>query len=83
MLEDDLCNHNGTHDRALVGLDQGAVCGQMSIVDGFATICPGVTIGDNSIIATGAVVMTNVAPNSVVADNPVRKVRELAPIPAA
>jgi len=46
------------------------------------TICPGVTIGDNSIIATGAVVMTNVAPNSIVAGNPARKVGELAPIAA-
>lgn len=46
-----------------------------------ATICPGVTIGDNSIVATGAVVMTNVAANSVVSGNPARKVLDLTAAP--
>jgi serine acetyltransferase len=42
-------------------------------------ICPGVTIGDNSIVAGGSVVMTNVAANSIVSGNPARKVGGFSP----
>lgn len=42
-------------------------------------ICPGVTIGDNSIVAVGAVVMNNVPADSLVAGNPARLIRSLAP----
>jgi acetyltransferase-like isoleucine patch superfamily enzyme len=41
-----------------------------------ATILKGVTIGDNSIIGAGAVVTTNVEPNTIVAGNPARKIRD-------
>ncbi len=37
-----------------------------------AIIMPGVTIGDGSIVAAGAVVTKNVAPGSMVAGNPAR-----------
>jgi acetyltransferase-like isoleucine patch superfamily enzyme len=43
-----------------------------------ATILPGVTIGRDSIVATGAVVMTDVPPSTLVAGNPARQVRKLA-----
>lgn len=39
-----------------------------------AVIFPGVTVGENSVVATGAVVVTDVPPNTVVAGNPARKV---------
>jgi acetyltransferase-like isoleucine patch superfamily enzyme len=39
-----------------------------------AIIFPGVTIGDNSVVATGAVVMSSVPPNAVVAGNPARQI---------
>ena len=39
-----------------------------------AIIFPGVTIGDNSVVALGAVVMSNVPANVVVAGNPARQV---------
>lgn len=38
-----------------------------------ATIFPGVTIGENSVIASNASVMTDVPPNTIVAGNPARK----------
>lgn len=38
-----------------------------------ATILPGVTIGEGSIVSSGAVVMTDVAPYTIVAGNPARK----------
>jgi len=39
-------------------------------------ILEGVTIGDNSIVGAGSVVTKSVAPNSVVAGNPARFIRE-------
>ena len=44
-----------------------------------ATICPGVTIGENSIIAAGAVVTKDVPPNVLVGGNPARILREIKP----
>ncbi|WP_207940350.1 hypothetical protein DOK78_002167 [Enterococcus sp. DIV2402] len=40
-----------------------------------ATILPGVTIGDNSIIAAGAVVSKNVSPNTIVGGVPAKVVK--------
>ena len=42
-----------------------------------ATIMPGVTVGDNSIIAAGAVVTKDVPPNCIVAGVPAKKIKEL------
>lgn len=41
-----------------------------------STILNGVTVGDNSIIAAGAVVIKDVEPNTIVGGNPARKIRE-------
>jgi acetyltransferase-like isoleucine patch superfamily enzyme len=46
-----------------------------------AMIFPGVTIGDNSVVSAGAIVMSDVAPNTLVGGNPARKVMSLAPQP--
>lgn len=42
-----------------------------------ATICGGVTIGENSIVAAGAVVNRDVPPNSIVAGVPAKVVRQI------
>ena len=42
-----------------------------------ATICGGVTIGKNSIVAAGAVVNRDVPPNSIVAGVPARAIRKI------
>jgi acetyltransferase-like isoleucine patch superfamily enzyme len=42
-----------------------------------ATILPGVTIGENAVVAAGAVVRRDVAPNSVVAGVPAKVVKSL------
>lgn len=42
-----------------------------------ATICGGVTIGENSIVASGAVVLRDVPPNSIVAGIPAKVVRQI------
>lgn len=44
-----------------------------------ALILPGVTVGENSIIAGGAVVTKDVPPNTVVGGNPARVLKELPP----
>ena len=43
-----------------------------------ATVIGGVTIGENSVIAAGSVVTRDVPPNTLVAGNPARIVREIA-----
>ncbi len=48
-----------------------------------STIYPGVVIGDNSIVSSQSVVMSSVPANTVVAGNPARMVRSLAPSPQA
>jgi acetyltransferase-like isoleucine patch superfamily enzyme len=47
-------------------------------IGGRAIIHPGVTIGDNSVISAGAVVMSDVPPRAVVAGNPARAVMGMA-----
>ena len=42
-----------------------------------ATICKGVTIGENSVIGAGSVVATDIPSNVVAAGNPARVVKEL------
>jgi carbonic anhydrase/acetyltransferase-like protein (isoleucine patch superfamily) len=40
-----------------------------------ATVLKGVTIGDNSVVGAAAVVTKNVEPNTIVAGNPAKKIR--------
>lgn len=42
-----------------------------------ATILPGVTVGDNAVVAAGAVVTKDVAANTVVAGVPAKKIKEI------
>ena len=44
-----------------------------------ATICPGVTVGENSVVAAGAVVTRDVPDNVVVGGTPARIIRRLDP----
>lgn len=46
-------------------------------VGGHAVLCPGITIGDESIIAAGAVVTKDVPPRVVAGGNPARILKEL------
>ena len=49
--------------------------GDRCFVGGNAVVLPGVTIGDESIVAAGAVVFDDVPPRSIVAGNPARVIR--------
>ena len=59
--------------------DEGAVrpivVGERCFVGGGAMILPGVTIGDEAIIAAGAVVTQDVPPRTIVGGNPARIIR--------
>ena len=48
------------------------------IADG-AIICKGVTIGRNSVVGAGSIVTSDVPPNTVVAGNPAKPIRQLDP----
>lgn len=63
-----------THDRTR-GLYLHTRVGQNCFIGGRALILPGVEIGDNSIVAAGAVVTKSVPPRSIVAGNPAVVVR--------
>ena len=49
--------------------------GKNCLIGARSIILPGVTIGDSSIVAAGAVVSKDVPPNSIVAGNPARVVK--------
>jgi maltose O-acetyltransferase len=51
--------------------------GQDVWIGGSAVICPGVTIGDRSVIGAGSVVTKNIPPDVFAAGNPCRVVRSL------
>lgn len=42
-----------------------------------ATILPGITVGENSIVAAGAIVTKDVPDNCIVAGNPARKIKNI------
>ena len=44
-----------------------------------ATICPGVTIGENSVVAAGAVVTKDVPENVIVGGNPAKFIKNIEP----
>lgn len=48
-------------------------------VGGYSVIFPGVTIGENSVVATGSVVTADVPPNTLVAGYPARQIKRLQP----
>ncbi len=47
-------------------------------IGGSAVICPGVTIGDRSVIGAGSVVTKDIPPDVFAAGNPCRVIRQLA-----
>ena len=42
-----------------------------------ATILPGITIGENSIVAAGAIVTKDVPNNTIVAGNPAKQIKNI------
>ncbi|MEX2513840.1 MAG: sugar O-acetyltransferase [Cyclobacteriaceae bacterium] len=64
---------------SLLEFGQPITIGSDVWVGGGAIICPGITIGDRSIIAAGAVVTKDVPEDTVVGGNPARVIKTLPP----
>ena len=53
------------------------IIGHSTWIGGGAIICPGVTIGDHSVIGAGSVVVSDIPPDVVAAGNPCKIIRKL------
>lgn len=51
--------------------------GRRAWIGAGATILPGVTIGENSVVGAASVVTRSVAPDTIVAGNPARPLRKI------
>jgi acetyltransferase-like isoleucine patch superfamily enzyme len=70
---------HGVYDRLAAGKSQPVALAANVWVGDSAILCKGVQIGANSIIGAGAVVVSDVPPNSIYAGNPARLIKKLDP----
>lgn len=70
-------NHGLSLDTRNTTYPSPVVIGENVWIGSNATILPGVTIGNNSVVAAGAVVTKNVLENTVVAGVPAKVVKEI------
>ena len=71
-----ISNNHDLHDRQILLCKPVHICRNVWVGAG-ATILPGVTIGENAVVAAGAVVTKDVAPNTIVGGNPAKLIREI------
>jgi acetyltransferase-like isoleucine patch superfamily enzyme len=70
---------HGIYDRVSMGRAQAVRLEKNVWVGDSAIVCKGVTIGENSIIGAGAIVVTSIPANCVAVGNPAKVVRTLDP----
>ena len=71
-----ISNNHDLDNRSIITCRPIRICCRAWIGAG-ATILPGVTVGENSLVGAGSVVTHDVEPNTVVAGNPARLMRQL------
>ena len=71
-----ISNNHDRDNRSIITCRPIRICCRAWIGAG-ATILPGVTVGENSVVGAGSVVTNDVEPNTVVAGNPARLMRQL------
>ena len=71
-----ISNNHDLHDHALLVCKPVHICRNAWIGAG-ATILPGVTVGENAVVAAGAVVTRDVEPNTIVGGNPARLIKRV------
>lgn len=71
------CDWHGIYNRISLGKRMPVRIEENVWIGDSAIVCKGVTIGVNSIVGAGAVVVNSVPPNVVVAGNPARVVKPL------
>ena len=72
-------NHDLSTDRRAHVIPAPIVIGKKVWIGAHATVLQGVTVGDNAVIASGAVVTRDVPSNTVVAGVPARIVKTIEP----
>ncbi|MFH2218448.1 MAG: acyltransferase [Pseudomonadota bacterium] len=73
------CDWHGIYDRVSMGKTAPVTLGDNVWIGDSAIICKGVTIGNNSIVGAGSVVVHSVPPDVIAAGNPARVVKHLDP----
>lgn len=71
-----ISNNHDLDNRSIITCRPIRICCRAWIGAG-ATILPGVTVGENSVVGAGSVVTHDVEPNTVVAGNPARLMQQL------
>ena len=71
-----ISNNHDLHDRMLLTCKPVHI-GKDAWIGAGATILPGVTVGDNAVVAAGAVVTKDVAPNTIVGGNPAKLIKNI------
>ena len=75
-----ISNNHDLYERMIITCKPVRICKNAWIGAG-ATILPGVTIGENAVVGAASVVTKDVAPNTIVAGNPARLVKNIPPKP--
>lgn len=70
-------NHGLSLETRNITYSSPVIIGENVWIGSSSTILPGVTVGDNSVVAAGAVVTKDVPKNAVVAGVPARVVKEI------
>ena len=73
-----ISNNHDLYERHIITCKPVRICKNAWIGAG-ATILPGVTIGENAVVGAASVVTKDVAPNTIVAGNPARLVKNIPP----
>ncbi len=70
---------HGIYERIAIGRSAPVTIADNVWIGDSSIVCKGVSIGENSIVGAGAVVVDAVPPNAVAAGNPARVVKRLDP----
>ena len=73
-----ISNNHDLYDRQLLICKPVHICRNVWIGAG-ATILPGVTVGENAVVAAGAIVTKDVEPNTIVGGNPAKLIKHIDP----
>ena len=71
-----ISNNHDLYDRAILTCKPVHICRNAWIGAG-ATILPGVTVGENAVVAAGAIVTKDVEPNTIVGGNPAKFIKRI------
>ena len=71
-----ISNNHDLDDRVLL-ICKPVHIGRKAWIGAGATILPGVTVGENAVVAAGAVVTKDVAPNTIVGGNPAKFIKNI------